>query len=34
MREDSIQADENDFNCFLKTENMGMVIKLARWRKP
>ena len=34
MREESIQADENDFHCFLKTENMGMVIKLARWRKP
>lgn len=26
MREENIQVDENDFNCFLKTENMGTVI--------
>lgn len=34
MREETIQADENYFSYSLKTENMGIVIKLARWRKP
>ena len=34
MRRDGTQADKKDFNCFLKTENMGLLINLAKWRKP